>query len=77
MKKIITLLLAAFAFVAVHAQTSKEEARKVILETLAASAHGEIAKRGPRGGKRWLPRYFVRRVAWHVLDHMWELEDRV
>ena len=31
MKKIITLLIAAFAFVAVHAQTSKEEARRVIL----------------------------------------------
>ena len=22
------------------------------------------------------PRYFVRRAAWHVLDHAWELEDR-
>jgi hypothetical protein len=31
MKKIITLLLAAAAFVSVQAQTSKEEARKVIL----------------------------------------------
>lgn len=30
----------------------------------------------PRGGKRWTPRYFVRRVAWHALDHAWELEDR-
>jgi hypothetical protein len=30
----------------------------------------------PRGGKRWSPRYFVRRAAWHVLDHAWELEDR-
>jgi hypothetical protein len=24
----------------------------------------------------WLPRYAVRRVAWHVLDHAWELEDK-
>ena len=31
---------------------------------------------GPRGGKRWVPRYFVRRSAWHVLDHAWEIEDR-
>jgi hypothetical protein len=31
---------------------------------------------GPRGGARWSPRYFVRRVAWHVLDHAWEIEDR-
>ena len=25
---------------------------------------------------RWPPRYLVRRVAWHVLDHAWELEDK-
>jgi hypothetical protein len=31
MKKIITLLLAAGAFITVHAQTSKDESRKVIL----------------------------------------------
>ncbi|MDQ6748098.1 MAG: hypothetical protein M3010_08360, partial [Candidatus Dormibacteraeota bacterium] len=26
--------------------------------------------------KRWLPRYTVRRMAWHVMDHAWEMEDR-
>lgn len=26
--------------------------------------------------KGWLPRYAVRRMAWHVLDHAWEMEDR-
>jgi hypothetical protein len=36
----------------------------------------EGVKPGPRGGKRWTPSYFVRRSAWHVLDHAWELEDR-
>ncbi len=50
--------------------------RKALLEGLAASAGGEIPRRGPRGGVRWLPRYFVRRVAWHALDHAWEIEDR-
>jgi hypothetical protein len=25
----------------------------------------------------WSPRYFARRAAWHVLDHAWEIEDRV
>jgi hypothetical protein len=25
---------------------------------------------------RWLPRYAARRIAWHVLDHAWEIEDR-
>jgi hypothetical protein len=58
-------------------QPSQEETRRAILETLVASAQGEIAEQGPRGGKRWLPRYFVRRMAWHVLDHIWEIEDRI
>jgi hypothetical protein len=31
---------------------------------------------GPRGGKIWSVRYFVRRTAWHALDHAWEIEDR-
>lgn len=51
--------------------------RQAILETLTAAAQGEIAPYGPRGGKRWLPRYFARRTAWHVLDHTWEIEDRL
>ncbi|HEX6384763.1 MAG TPA: hypothetical protein VF177_08850 [Anaerolineae bacterium] len=51
--------------------------RLAILEGLAAAARGELPARGPRGGLRWTPRYFVRRVAWHVLDHAWEIEDRV
>lgn len=32
---------------------------------------------GRRPRKLWPPRYFVRRAAWHVLDHAWEIEDRV
>jgi hypothetical protein len=31
---------------------------------------------GPRGGKRWPGRYAARRIAWHALDHAWEIEDR-
>ncbi|MDQ6672123.1 MAG: hypothetical protein M3069_15500, partial [Chloroflexota bacterium] len=27
-------------------------------------------------GKGWLPRYAARRIAWHVLDHAWEIEDK-
>jgi hypothetical protein len=27
-------------------------------------------------GKGWPVRYAARRVAWHVLDHAWEMEDR-
>src|SRR5512138_1791962 len=51
--------------------------RKGVLQGLAASAHGEIPELGPRGGKRWPARYFVRRSAWHLLDHAWEIEDRL
>jgi hypothetical protein len=51
--------------------------RQAVLHALAAAARGELPTRGPRGGVIWSPRYFVRRVAWHVLDHLWEIEDRV
>ncbi len=26
--------------------------------------------------RSWSPRYVIRRVAWHVLDHAWEMEDK-
>lgn len=50
--------------------------RQTILTTLTAAVQGEIPAHGPRGGLRWTPRYFVRRLAWHELDHAWEIEDR-
>jgi hypothetical protein len=51
--------------------------RKLIPKGLEAAARGELLKMGPRGGRRWTPRYYVRRSAWHILDHAWEIEDRV
>ncbi len=56
--------------------TQVEEFRKVVSKGLQASAHGELPTKGPRGGRRWPARYFVRRAAWHLLDHAWEIEDR-
>ncbi len=59
---------------------SREEltqARHGILEALGATAGLDAPGVGPRGGVRWPARYFVRRVAWHVLDHAWEIEDRI
>jgi len=50
--------------------------RQAIMDALAAAERGEIPERGPRGGVIWPARYFVRRVAWHVLDHAWEIVDR-
>ena len=52
------------------------ETRDAILAALKASAAGEIPPKGPRGGDRWTARYFVRRVAWHVIAHVWEIERR-
>jgi hypothetical protein len=51
--------------------------RQEELAALAAGARGELPTQGPRGGKIWPPRYFVRRAGWHVLDHLWEIEDRL
>ncbi len=54
-----------------------DETRRAIIEALHASAVGEISATGPRGGKRWPVRYFVRRVAWHTIAHAWEIERRI
>ena len=27
-------------------------------------------------GRKWTQRYAARRIAWHALDHAWEIEDR-
>lgn len=53
------------------------QTRQAVLNALAWAARGQAPERGPRGGMRWTARYFVRRVAWHVLDHAWEIEDRI
>jgi hypothetical protein len=51
--------------------------REAIGTALAAGVRGEIPHQGPRGGALWTARYFVRRVAWHTVDHLWEIEDRI
>ncbi len=45
--------------------------RKTILDAIRASVGGPQT-----GEKRWPPRYVARRMAWHLLDHAWEIEDR-
>jgi hypothetical protein len=61
----------------VDVEQQLKQTRQAILRALGASARGEIPAKGPRGGLRWTARYFVRRVAWHILDHAWEIEDRI
>jgi hypothetical protein len=59
-----------------HAAGSRDDVRAVALETLARALTDGLPEAGPRGGRMWTPRYFVRRAAWHVTDHLWEIQDR-
>ena len=52
------------------------EVRVTVIEAVRRGVTEGLPDAGPRGGKIWAPRYFVRRDAWHVLDHAWEIEDR-
>ncbi len=45
-------------------------------ERRAAISRALLDEKGSAEATRWPPRYLVRRVAWHVLDHAWELEDK-
>ena len=51
--------------------------QQAALNALDASVEGKLPKQGPRGGVIWPARYYVRRAAWHILDHAWEIEDRM
>ena len=42
-----------------------------ILDVLRQASDGS-----PIAGRKWPPRYAARRIAWHALDHAWEIEDR-
>lgn len=50
--------------------------RATFVDALAAVSRGEPVADPSRTRTTWPPRYAVRRAAWHVLDHAWELEDR-
>lgn len=55
---------------------SAAELRKLERKVVRAVARGE-ALDDPRNTRNpWSARYFVRRAAWHALDHAWEIEDR-
>jgi hypothetical protein len=45
--------------------------RAALLEVLRVPSDGS-----PLAGRRWPARYAARRIAWHALDHAWEIEDR-
>ena len=56
--------------------TEMARLRGAILDALGARARGDALPEGRRSTKVWTQRYFVRRSAWHALDHAWEIEDR-
>jgi hypothetical protein len=45
--------------------------RAAMLDVLRAARDGR-----PLAGRRWPARYAAHRIAWHALDHGWEIEDR-
>jgi len=45
--------------------------RDQVLDALRAARSGD-----PLAGRRWPARYAAHRIAWHALDHAWEIEDR-
>ncbi|MFG2043584.1 hypothetical protein [Dactylosporangium sp. NPDC048998] len=45
--------------------------RDDIIATLDQTGDG-----GPLTGNGWTARYAARRFVWHVLDHLWEMQDR-
>jgi hypothetical protein len=45
--------------------------RTTMLDILRRPSDGS-----PIADRKWPPRYAARRIAWHALDHAWEMEDR-
>jgi len=47
------------------------EVRAAMLDVLRQPSDGS-----PIADRKWTPRYAAHRIAWHALDHAWEIEDR-
>ena len=61
------------------ARVSAAEWRAGGVELLRDRLRAALEARGsgdPAAAPAWPPRYLARRVAWHALDHAWEIEDR-
>jgi len=50
--------------------------RDSALSALSSRIAGEPLPPSRRTSEPWSPRSYVRRAAWHALDHAWEIEDR-
>jgi hypothetical protein len=51
------------------------KAIKALRDDLAGTLGG-ASNGSPPIPKGWPPRYAIRRITWHVLDHVWEMQDR-
>ena len=56
---------------AVDDRAAVKAMRASMLDVLRAARDGL-----PLAGRRWPARYAAHRIAWHALDHAWEIEDR-
>ncbi|GAB3898109.1 hypothetical protein GCM10027612_55620 [Microbispora bryophytorum subsp. camponoti] len=54
----------------------KDEAGLTAMRDDIAGALARPAPAFPPGGAGWPVRYAARRIVWHVVDHIWEMEDR-
>lgn len=50
--------------------------RDLIRHVVRSVVADEPLENPSRTASTWPPRYFIRRTAWHALDHAWEIEDR-
>ena len=48
-----------------------EALRAAMMDVLRQKSDGS-----PLAGRKWTTRYAAHRIAWHALDHAWEIEDR-
>ncbi len=55
----------------VHDLSALRAMREEIVAVLSRPSNGE-----PLVSGGWNASYVVRRIAWHVVDHIWEIEDR-
>lgn len=62
--------------VRVHRPSADDGAAiRAMREALLAVVRGDRTGQPARAGG-WTPRYGARRLAWHALDHAWEMQDR-
>jgi hypothetical protein len=56
---------------AIDDRAAVDAMRKAMLNVVRAARDGQ-----PLADRRWPARYAAHRIAWHALDHAWEIEDR-